>query len=102
MDRRLRLHERLMAIEGLHGNVYFQPPENFQMDFPCIVYEDDNDHWLYADNGGYIKKRRYTLKLIDGNPDSELRELVSQAVNAPMADHFKNDNLHHFVYKIYI
>ena len=37
-QRRLQLHEILVGILG-NENVYFQPPANLVMQYPCIRYE---------------------------------------------------------------
>lgn len=102
MDQRLTLHNRLLGIRSLNGHVYFQPPEGFQMSYPCVVYNEEKDSWRYADNKGYIKRKHYTLTLIDEDPDSMLKDEISGEFNVPIVRTFENENLHHYVYDLYL
>ena len=58
-------HKRL---ESLGCRAYFQPPSNVSMGYPCIVYELDRIVKKRADNGIYLKTRRYQVKLITKEP----------------------------------
>lgn len=102
MDQRLNLHNRLLGIRDLNGHAYFQPPEGFQMSYPCVVYEEENDDWKYADNKGYIKHKHYLLTLIDEDPDSALKDEISDEFNVKIDRTFDIENLHHFVYNLYL
>lgn len=102
MAQRTNLHNRLLGIRSLNGHAYFQPPEGFQMLYPCVVYEETKDDWRYADNKGYLKHKHYTLTLIDEDPDSMIREEISELFNVPVSREFIVDNLHHFVYNLYL
>ena len=48
-SRRLKLHERLVEILGT-DHVYFQPPENFKLEYPAIVYSRKQISNRFADN----------------------------------------------------
>ena len=37
MERRLKLHDYLIEKSGT-ANVYFQPPENLQLNYPAVIY----------------------------------------------------------------
>ena len=54
MESYLRLQETLETILGSE-NVYFQPPESYKIEYPCIIYERANIKAIKADNIGYIK-----------------------------------------------
>lgn len=100
MGQRLLLHEKLKSVMGANL-VYFQPPANVQMKFPCLVYERSRADTKFADNRPYLHKTRYTLTVIDRNPDSEFLDPISEL---PMCVHrtfFTADNLNHDVYDIY-
>ncbi len=98
--RRLHLHNMLKDLLG-SDNVYFDQPEGRVMEYPCIVYERDNDSVKHADDLGFIKHQRYSVTYIDQMPDSDvldaLRELPLSAYNR----HFTTSNLHHDVFVIY-
>lgn len=80
-QRRLCLQQRLESIDKVK-EAYFQPPENLQMEFPCIVYERDGGNTIYASNSPYRFVRRYSVTVIDADPDSEIPDLL--AMEFPM------------------
>ena len=100
MGTRLDLSGKLHSISEVHDHVYFQPPEGFKMVYPCIVYELESDHILHADDDIYRRKKRYSVTVIDENPDSVIPDLVGDMFKSRMNNHFISDNLHHFVYSI--
>ncbi len=73
---RLKLHEILVDILGSR-HVYFQPPENIRLTYPCIVYERSSIDTNFADNNPYTNKKRYTVTVIDKNPDSVIPDKVA-------------------------
>lgn len=77
---RLDLHEELCSILGSR-NVYFQPPENIKLKFPCIVYNLDDVTNVKADNKTYLKNKRYFITIISNDPDYALYE--------DLIDHFE-------------
>ena len=100
MGTRTDLSVRLHSIRAVNDHVYFQPPEGFKMVYPCIVYELENDEPLEADDLIYVRRRAYTITVIDSDPDSEIRDAVGDLLQTKMDRHFKSDNLHHYVYSI--
>ena len=98
MATRLELHQKLLA---LCNNVYYQPPETFKMAYPCIIYNLEQDDLLHADDLAYIRHKRYSITIVDRNPDSMLPDSFSEAFNARMERHYTADNLHHFSYTIF-
>lgn len=100
LERRLELHEILCDILGSR-NVYFQPPESMKMKYPAIVYsraDIDND---YADDGVYLSRRRYSVTVIDEDPDSEIVDAVALLATCKHSRHYVNDNLNHDVFTLY-
>ena len=69
MDRRLKLHELLAGILGDESRVYFQPPENLYMQYPCIVYRRVSSHTNYGDDKPFFKMKRYEVTYIFDDPD---------------------------------
>ena len=95
---RLQLHELLKTFVD---NVYFQPPENLQMVYPCIVYNRDAAQNLYADNGPYRHVKRYLVTVIDRDPDSPIPDKVAALPMSEFSQHFVVDNLHHDNYSVF-
>lgn len=100
-DRRLELHEKLCDILGSR-NVYFQPPNNIHMKYPCIVYHEDVGRTYHADNKNYMVTDSYMVTVIDKNPDSVIPGKLMDAFpmirkNGP----YRADNLNHYPHTLY-
>ena len=100
MGSRLELHQVLVNILGT-TNAYFQPPETIKMSYPCIVYTLDKIRALHAGNKVYLNKRRYTVTIIDKNPDSLLPEAMLALTLCGFDRNYKADNLNHYVFTLY-
>jgi hypothetical protein len=100
MASRLDLHELLCSVLGTR-NVYFQPPESIKMQYPCIVYKRSSINTRFADDELYMRKKRYTVTVIDKNPDSEIPDKVASIPMCTFDRHFTSDNLNHDVFLIY-
>lgn len=90
-----------MLLKGITTNVYFQPPNNTVLKYPCIVYNRESTESAYADNSPYRQTKRYSVTVIDSNPDSLLPDKVAQL---PLCSHnrfFVADNLNHDVFQLY-
>ena len=99
-DRRLMLHEKLCDILGTK-NVYFQPPESIRMKYPAIVYSLDNMESVHANDGVYLSNRRYSVTVIDTDPDNKIIDKVSYLPNCRFNRHYAKDNLYHYVFTLY-
>ncbi len=100
MDRRLELQTKLENILGSR-NVYFQPPSNTKIEYPCIVYNRDDIDQRFADNRTYINTVRYSLTLISRSPESNL---VSKILELPYCSYdrfYTTDSLNHDVFTLY-
>ena len=100
LARRLELHEVLCAILGSR-NVYFQPPSNISMKYPCILYEIRDIDSKYADNFSYNQRTAYKVTIVDRDPDSFIPDKVGALELCSFDRHYVVDNLHHSVYKLY-
>lgn len=98
-DRRIQLHEMLVDILG-STNVYFQPPSTIKMKYPCIVYSLANIDSRFADNIPYFHKRRYSVTIIDRDPDSVIRDKMTYIEKCSFERSFTSDNLYHYVFNI--
>lgn len=100
LDRRLLLHDILVDVLG-SDNVYFQPPPDRQMQFPCIVYERDNQSVKRGDNVAYNLRQRYQVTYIDQNPDGATIDALSELPLSAFNRHFVTSGLNHDVFSIY-
>ncbi len=100
MAQRLDLQ---VVLEGLleSRNVYFQPPPNIQMSYPCIVYQRDNIRTDYADNIPIRLTTRYVITVIDRNPDSNIPAKIAALPLCSFDRFYTADNLNHDVYNIF-
>lgn len=100
MDKRLLLQSLLEIMLGTDA-VYFQPPADVQMKYPCIVYQRDTADTKFADNIPYRFQKRYQLTVIDRNPDSDIPDKVATLPSCILTRNFVADNLHHDVFNLY-
>lgn len=98
--RRLDFQAVLESILGTN-KVYFQPPPNTDMVYPCIVYERDNADEKRADNIMYRFQQRYQVTYIAREPDSVLIETLASLPLSSFNRHFATSGLNHDVFSIY-
>lgn len=82
-------------------NLYYQPPANVRLVYPCIIYELDSAYTRFSDNHPYIYDKRYKVTVIDRNPDSEIPDRIAKLPLCTFDRHYVSDNLHHFVFNLY-
>lgn len=100
MGQRLDLHEILCATLGSR-NVYYQPPEGFKLSYPCIVYEREKIESNHANNKPYLHRNRYSVTVIDRDPESPIPNKIAAYPTSRFVDSFVSDNLHHDVFTVY-
>lgn len=99
-ENRIELNTIFKDLLG-SNNVYFQPPPNIDLSYPCIVYERDNASYRKADNILYMYKQRYKVTYIDANPDSDTIEKLASLPFSSFNRHFATSGLNHDVFQIY-
>ena len=90
----------LLETFGAAG-VYFQPPPGVQMEYPAIVYRRNDIYSEAADNFPYVKIRRYSVTLIDRDPDSTIINKISALPRCTYDRFFVAGNLNHDVFNLY-
>lgn len=100
MANRLDLQKIFENIMGSR-NVYFQPPETKKLTYPCIIYNLSDIVSKPADDIKYQTMKRYTVTLIDKNPDSQYVDGILSLPYCSFDRAFVTDNLNHFTYTIY-
>jgi hypothetical protein len=98
MAPRLQLHQ---LLETFTPNVYFQPPTNTQLQYPCIIYHRDFADTKFADDKPYSYTKRYMVMVIDRDPDSDIPSKVASLPMSLFNRFFTADNLNHDVYNVY-
>ncbi len=97
MPSRLELQTLFEELIGSR-NVYFQPPASVQMKYPAIVYGLEDIENTFANDGVYLSQRKYSITVIDEDPDSEIVGKVSHLPTCRFNRHFESDNLNHDVF----
>lgn len=97
---RFELQEILEKIMN-SDNVYFQPPENIKLRYPCIIYNKSDEDQRYADDLKYLRFNVYEIVLIDYDPDSPFQEDLSDLQYCTFDRFYVSDNLNHFSYRLY-
>ena len=76
MASRLKLHSILLKVIG-NENVYFDPPTNKILSFPCIKYNRETIDIKRADNTVYMKRNKYNITVIGAyGTDDTVSELL--------------------------
>ena len=84
-------------LENLLGskNVYYQPPENLKMEYPCIRYSKSEIRDIYANNRKYISNDVYDLVVISKKPDNPVIKKILDLPYSEFDRHYVSDNLNH-------
>ena len=100
MNRRLELQSILESFIG-NSNVYYQPPENLKMEYPCIRYYVSDITSSHADNINYVNTIGYEIVVIDKHPDNPVIEKILGLPLSSYDRHYIADNLNHDVLRVY-
>lgn len=100
------LHDILCGVLGApfpdgESHVYFSPPDGMQLSYPCIIYSYSNDLDDFADNIHYRSFKRYSVTIIDEDPDSKIPERLIQLPYCSSDRNFNTEGLSHFVYTLF-
>lgn len=88
-------------LEGITEHVYFQPPSNLTMQYPCITYARDAADTKRADNTAYSFTQRYMVTVIDRDPDSIIPAKVRELPMCNYVQFFASDGLNHDVFTLF-
>ena len=90
------------TLEAICDNVYFQPPRDNRMSYPCIKYDLSRIRLAHANNKVYNHKKRYTVTYITKDPDDPVIEEILYIFPQISWDRqYKSNNLYHNVYELY-
>lgn len=91
---------RVLQETGGKVNLYYQPPANLRMEYPCIRYELNRIRSIHADGHVYSQHPSYTVTVIDRDPDSRITQAVSRLDQCRHDRRYVADNLYHDVFTI--
>lgn len=96
------LQKELQTLMGPEVKVYYQPPENKKLQYPCVIFDLNDAYSIHADNIPYLKVKRYSITLITLDADNEeyVDKLLSLA-RCSMERSFINERLVHVLFNAY-
>lgn len=97
---RIELHNLLVTTLETN-NVYFQPPSNIQMKYPCVIYSRSKKDEKFADDALYLGQTAYTVIVVDSDPDSSILDKITKLPFSRFDRHYVSDDLNHDVFTIY-
>lgn len=100
MKDRKGLQSLLETILGTR-NVYFQPKENITLEYPAIVYSQEQVKTDFAGNNPYLLYNRYQVTYIDRSPESDIPRQIQSLPMSRFTSYFARDGLNHYNHTIY-
>lgn len=98
MGHRLDLHEVFLTLAE---HVYFQPTNNTQIEYPCIIYSQDSADTKFADDAPYAHTKRYLVTIIDRDPDTPISDRVAALPMCTFSRFYPANDLNHYVYNLF-
>lgn len=101
--KRRELQTKLETILG-SKNVYFQPPSNIKLKYPCFIYNRTSPYTLKADDTNYLVRGHYQLTYISSNVEKcmeMMTTLLGSFDHISVERQFISDNLNHDVYNLF-
>nr|DAT35018.1 MAG TPA: tail completion protein [Caudoviricetes sp.] len=96
LENRKKLHYKLKKI---CENVYFNPPANINLKYPCIIYHRLSTDSKYADNTRYQTQYNYRITVLDSVPDSSVVDkLLEEFDLMDIAGTHISDRLYHYYF----
>ena len=88
-------------LKTLTANVYFQPPEDKKLNYPCIIYSRTRIDGTFANNDVYKLDHGYKLIYITRDPDDPLIDVLAKLPTCRFQREFVLNSLYHEEYIIY-
>lgn len=99
MAKRIELQQ---ALYQFSDNVYFQPPSDIRMIYPCIVYNKSKPKVDRANNHIYNKSQEYKLIVMDFDPDGDIADrIIEYFTHSAIDSIFVVDRLHQTTITLY-
>ena len=81
--------------------VWFQPPSSVYLAYPCIIYNLSGKDTLHADNNKYRAFNKYSVTVINHDPESSLLADIEELPYCSYDRCFSVDGLYHTTYTLY-
>ena len=99
MASRLELHDELLKFMPM---VYFQPPSNISLVYPCIIYNKTIKNRQFANDGIYLNKQSYQVTVIAKDPEFPVADAMEEHFQYCTIDQYlAMDNLNHTTLTLY-
>ena len=98
---RANLQTILEGVVGTGRKVWYQPPTNTKLTYPCLLYELADKDTIIADNKKYKCMNRYEMTYITRDPDDPIVDELLSLEYCTLDRPYKSDNLYHNTYTIY-
>lgn len=96
-----QIQSLLKELVGDGWAVYFQPPGQEKMTYPCVRYQRDDMNTQFADNVPYRLRTRYSVTLMSRSPNTDVLKKLAQLPMSTYERFFVADNINHDVFNIY-
>ena len=102
-SNRLELHQLLKSqfSSQQEPHVYFQPPQNIQLVYPCMIYKITDLPQIWANNLPYHWDHAYHLTYLTRDPNDPVVEKLIALRKTKFGRYYTADNLHHFTFTIF-
>lgn len=80
---------------------YFQKPGKNGLEYPCALYSRDRSQVKFADNRKFFLKKRWTVTVMDRNPDSDIPDLIEALPWCELDRTFIADGVNHWVFTLF-
>lgn len=80
---------------------YFQKPGKLGLEYPCVLYNRDRSKVEHADNLKFFLKKRWTVTVMDRNPDSDIPDLIEALPWSELDRTFVADTVNHWVFTLF-
>lgn len=98
---RIEFRDKLREFMG-SNHTYFCPPETVKLVYPCAIYKLSDPFVRHADNNPYRYKDCYEVTFISKDPEWIHPESVLRVFDFCKFDRaFMNDQLYHWVFRIF-
>lgn len=101
MNDRIELHNKLVKLMG-NNRVYYQPPPNIKMEYPCILYFMSEIRSEKANNHNYKQNKGYNITIISKQPDHKVIDDILNLETATYDRRYISDNLYHDIIRLFI
>ena len=90
--------EGFQEAAGETPHVYYQPPENLKIVYPCFVYSDSDVEVLYANDMPYLQYQEYVVTYMTRKASPPLVDAILRLPRVRFDRHYTSENIHHYAF----